>query len=181
MRFQIMLSLLVVWASLNLHGQYHKLRNNNVQFVGTIGLGLGQENIISFPKLSGLASFRLGRNSGAAYGNFQKDALYVGSEASIVVLFAGAVSISGISGIKKGPLTADCALTRLWLANPDGDIVARQTTLNPKFGVMFGPAWLKVGPSFLLTNEDVFRDIFGDFMHVAGLGINLELNYNLSW
>lgn len=163
------------------YAQYFKLKNNSVQFVGAAGIGVGQENLVSMPKLSGLMSIKLGSKSNSKFGNFQKNAFYVGAEGSILIFFTGAWSISGTSGIKINRFTTDCSLTRLWLANPNGSIVSRQTTLNPKFGIMFGPVWLKGGPSFLLTNENIFRDSFGNFMHIGKVPFNLELNYNLTW
>jgi len=115
------------------------------------------------------------------FGNFQQNSFYIGSEVSIAVVFAGAISISGTTGFKIGRFTTDCSLTRLWLANPSGDVVSRQTTLNPKFGFMIGPIWVKTGPSFLITNENIFGESFGNFLHIGQIPFNIELNYNLTW
>lgn len=179
--FRILIFAFLLFSNCLVFGQYFRPKNDIVQMVGMAGIGVGQENLVGLPKLSGFASFKLGRQSNSKFGNFQKSAFYIGSEASIVVLFAGAASISGTAGFKTGRFTTDCSLSRLWLANSDGDVVARQTTLNPKIGVMIGPVWIKTGPSFLLTNENVFRDLFGNFMHITNIPFNLELNYNFTW
>lgn len=180
-KFKILIIGFLLFSNSFVFSQYYKPNSGKTQFVGTMGLGVGQENLVSLPKLSGFASFKLGNRSISNHGNFQKNSFYLGAEASIVVFFAGAVSISGTTGLKTGPLSFDCSLTRLWLANPDGDVVARQTTLNPKIGIMMGPVWLKAGPSFLLTDYDIFGESFGNFMHIGNIACNLELNYNLSW
>lgn len=180
-KLKILIIGLLLFSNALVFGQHNRPNGDKMQLVGTVGLGVGQENLVSMPKLSGFASFKLGNRSISNHGNFQKNAFYLGSEASVLIFFAGAVSVSGTAGIKVGSLSFDGSLTRLWLANPDGNVVARQTTLNPKMGVMIGPVWLKAGPSFLLTDNSVWRELFGNFMHIDHIACNLELNYILSW
>ncbi len=172
---------ILIFCSLNASAQYYHKSNKLLKFVGAAGIAAGPENLISLPKLSGFASFKLGGKADHRFGNFQRHSFYIGTESSIVILFAAAGSISGVAGFKSDRFTLDCSLTRLWLMNPEGDIVSRQTTLNPKIGVMFGPIWMKVGPSVLMTNENIFRDTFGNFLHIGNVPFNLEVNYNLSW
>jgi hypothetical protein len=177
MKFRLFfLGVLLFFNSIVL-GQHYKSNKDKVRILGSVGLGLGQENLISLPKLSGMVSFKLNNGTYSKLGQLQKFSFYVGTEASIVVFFAGAFSISGTGGFKTGPITTDCSLTKLYLVNPDGNVVARQTTLNPKIGVMIGQVWIKTGPSFLLSEYDIFRETFGNFMHIGNVAFNFEVNY----
>ncbi len=168
---------LLICAHSNTFGQTTEPYIDNLKFVGSVGIGIGQENFVSLPKLSAYASYNFLNNKEGANQELQNCNIYFGLEASMFVFFAGAFSISGTAGLKAGPVTLDCALTRLWLSDSEGDIVGRQTTLNPKIGGMIGPVWIKAGPSFLLTDENVVSETFGNFMRIDNYYINVEVNY----
>lgn len=182
MKNGLIILIFVLLGNISTNAQYYRPRKNNVQFVGSLGIGLGQENLLSLPKLSGLISFEMNRkNNRNRFWNFQKNAFFAGTEVSIVILFGMAVSIAGTVGLKTGPITIDCSITRLILTNPDGVVVSRQTTVNPKLGIILGPVWIKTGPSLLSTNPNIFGNTFGNFMHIKAVPFNLEVNYSLTW
>jgi len=171
---------LLIYIHANILGQSTE-PNDNLKFIGSVGIGIGQENFVSLPKLSAYASYNLLNNIDSTDHNLQKCNIYLGAEVSMFVFFAGAFSISGTAGLQTGPITLDCAITRLWLSDAEGDIAGRQTTLNPKIGGMIGPIWIKAGPSFLLTNENVVSETFGNFMRIGDYYMNVEVNYFLTW
>lgn len=170
------------------HAQYRPKRLGTLH--GFVGVGLGQEHLLSLPKVSAIYSlgfkqnrrfkFRSSRLPFSGIHDLPENGLLFGTEVSMFVLFAGTFSTSALIGIKSGPVTAETSITRQFLASPDGDIVARQSTLNPKLGVKMGPIWLKTGPSFLLGSEDVYGSIFGDFLKIGGTAFNVELSYQFS-
>lgn len=178
------INLLLLGFILNIHattfGQSTDV-HDNLKFIGSVGIGIGQENFVSLPKLGAYASYNLPNNKDTTSHNLQKCNIYLGAEVSMFVFFAGAFSISGTAGLQTGPITLDCAITRLWLSDAEGDIAGRQTTLNPKIGGMIGPIWIKAGPSFLLTNENVVSETFGNFMRIGDYYMNVEVNYFLTW
>lgn len=176
-------------SSFSSHSQYrrnrfyrkHRLQHNsNIDWAGTLGVAMGGENLLSVPKLSGYGSLPFGKRR-KSHRNFSRNAFYFGSEVSLLVFFGGAFSIAAVTGIKAGPITLDCNINRMILSNPNGDIVGRQSTINPKFGCMLGPVWLKVGPSFLLTDTPIWTDITGGFMQIKDTPLNIEVVFDMTW
>lgn len=155
--------------------------HDNLKFIGSTGIGIGQENFVSLPKLSAYVSYNLLNNNDTTSNTLQKCNIYFGAEASMLVFFGGTFSISGTAGLQTGPITLDCPITRLWLSDAEGDIAGRQTTINPKIGGMIGPIWIKAGPSFLLTDDEFVGDIFGNFMRIGDYYMNVEVNYFINW
>lgn len=181
MRLKLLILGLFIYLLSNTFGQVTEHVKDNLKFIGSVGIEIGQENFVSLPKFSAYASYNLLNNKDSASDNLEKGCVYFGVEGSMFVFFAGAFSVSGTTGFQAGRLTLDCALTRLWLSDADGYSVGRQTTLNPKIGVMFGPVWIKAGPSLLLTNDDFISETLGNFMRIGNNYINVEVNYFLTW
>lgn len=181
MRLKFLILGLFIYLLSNTFGQVTEHVKDNLKFIGSVGIEIGQENFVSLPKFSAYASYNLLNNKDSTSDNLEKGCVYFGVEGSMFVFFAGAFSVSGTTGFQAGRLTLDCALTRLWLSDADGYSVGRQTTLNPKIGVMFGPVWIKAGPSLLLTNDDFISETLGNFMRIGNNYINVEVNYFLTW
>jgi hypothetical protein len=150
---------------------------NNMLFA--VGISAGQETFIGFPKLGAYKEFSLTPKAQPLHGRkqfsgFGKCSFYVGAEASMLVFFAGAFTISADAGFALGPVTIDNSLTRTVFASPVGDRNSYSTTYNPKLGLNIGPVWLKAGPSFKLGKSD---SPMGNWLTIGNNPYNVELLY----
>jgi len=151
---------------------------NRLGFAYTAGLSLGQETIIGLPKFGGLASYNLSNNKYKRFGGFYKSSIYFGSEVSLFAIVAGAWSISGIAGINLNRFTFESSITRLGISSPDGNVKERETNLNLKLGVILGPVWIRVGPSYF-HNESIWQTNFDDFLSINGTYMNIDVTVNM--
>ena len=153
--------------------QHYNNGFKRIDLLGHIGLSFGQETLIGLPKLGGICRLNFKRAQSIENRPFKGSSFYVGADLSMFVLFAGAFSSGIQAGFKFGPITIDNSFSRLSLMSPESDIVARQTTYNPKIGLVIGPAWLKFGPSYIIKGDNILRDGFG----MNNFPFNAELCY----
>ena len=70
MKFHLLICLILVFSCSNTLAQDYHQKNDKIQTIGTIGLAVGQENLVSLPKLSGFASIKLGKKTNSKFGNW---------------------------------------------------------------------------------------------------------------
>ncbi len=143
-----------------------------------LGFAAGHETFISasFPKfgLIGYLSLVKETRSYDNRRNLSKFAIYGGADLSFFALFQPIIGVTAYTGIKMQFFTIDNSLAFL-NGFPDGKIVndKHQFTYNPKFGLLFGRIWFKVGPSFIIKNRWIELN---DWMKFGSHFFNLDLN-----
>ncbi len=154
-------------------GQHYNNDFKRIDLLGHIGVSFGQETLIGLPKLGGICRLNFNRTKSIENRPFKGNSFYVGADLSMLVFFAGAFNTGVQAGFKFGPITIDNSFSQLSLMSPESDIVARQTSYNPKIGLVIGPAWLKFGPSYIIKGDNILRDGFG----MNNFPFNAELCY----
>ncbi len=140
------------------------------------GLAIGQETFIATPRAGILGEFAIiRRNRNAKMWNFHRFSIYGGAEGSIFGLFVFGGSAAAVGGIKMSVFTLDINASVSGFALNDAKF--GYSTYNPKLGLVLGPVWLKVGPSFQFNGNR--EPVWEDFVTQKGQAYNVEILVSL--
>mgnify|MGYP000270931559 CR=1 FL=1 len=149
------------------------LRRFGSDLIVSVGGSAGHEAFIGAPKMGFYKPWAIkGKGQRPSRNGFYPVSFYAGSETSLFVLFAGTFSISATTGFNAEWFTLDGSVSRTSVASPDGDVVSRFTTFNPKLGLAIRKVWIKAGPCYFINGEP-----WENWVNINGIPFNFEVRY----